>query len=275
MTQEFERSGLSRGFVFAASGKGYTPIAMAAGQSLRDMCPDAQIDLFTDTPPTGAHPFDQVHLVERSWYRPKFDALLHSRFDLTIYLDNDMIFLADITDIFDVLEHHDMAAAHFETRSSGGATQVRNVKLPAAYPQINGGLMGVRRSEKTDALLTRVQDYLLEKGGMDQAPLREELFFSDLRLAILPVEYNMMRLWVLNSTRRAQGAPRVLHLRKLQKHLREDEEQRPFDVKKLVHPLVRARIQVLLDADRTLEGRTKRTVSTGPLKHCLKWLKLI
>lgn len=273
--KEIERSDLSRGFVFAASGEGYTPIAIAAGQSLREMCPDVQIDLFTDTPPKGAHPFDQIHIVERSWYRPKFDALLHSRFDMTVYLDNDMIFLADITDIFDVLEHHDMAAAHFETRASGGANRFKDVKMPAAYPQINGGLMGVRRSAATDALLTRVQDHLLEHGGMDQVPLREELFFSDLRLAILPVEYNMMRIWVLNSQRRAQGAPRVLHLRKLQTHLRSEEDQRSYDVKKLVHPLVRARIQALLDSDRTLEGRTKRVVSTGPLKHWLRWLKLI
>lgn len=276
MTDTPERKKLSRGFVFAASGAGYTPIAVAAGNSLREMCPEAQIDLFTDVAPAdGTHPFDQVHSIDRSWHRPKFEALLRSRFDLTIYLDNDMIFLADITDIFDVLEHHDIAAAHFETRASVLATTFRQQEVPAAYPQINGGLMGVRRSAKTDAFLAHVQDILVAEGGLDQRPLREELFKSDLRLSVLPIEYNLMRLWVLNSWRRSQAAPRVLHLRKLQKHLRSGETQRPFDVKRLVHPLVRARIQVLLDCDPTLKGKMKRTVSSGPLKGLLKSLKLI
>ncbi|WP_108259550.1 putative nucleotide-diphospho-sugar transferase [Mangrovicoccus ximenensis] len=269
-------SGASRGFVFAASGAGYTPVAAAAAASLREMCPGAQIDLFTDTPPAGAHPFDRIHPLEHKTHRPKFEAMLRSRFDLTVYLDNDMIFLADITDIFDVLERHDIAAAHFETRASKLANQVRSFAVPAAFPQINGGLMGIRRSPATTELLERVQKILLDEGGMDQPPLREALFLSDLRLAILPVEYNMMRLWVLNSWRRSQGAPRVLHLRKLQRHLRDAEEaQRAFNLRRLVHPVVRARIQALLDDDRSLEGKRKRTVSTGPLKHILRRLGLI
>lgn len=244
------------GYVYAASGADYVPLAVHAARSLRAVCPDASIDLFTDVTPEGADVFDRVIELERSWYRPKFEALRRSRFDRTIYMDTDTFVLADPGDVFEVLERFDLVGAHNGRRGNKGQIRFLERQLPNAFPQINSGMMGVRRSNETTAFLAGVESWLEVSGQRrDQVPLRELLFESDLRVWVLPPEYNLMYVRHVDRWGPYDAAPRILHLQRLHRHIRHGREETQ-DLRKIVGHLRLAKIAHMLSTDPTLEGRT-------------------
>lgn len=207
------------GFVFAATGEGYTALAVRAAATVRDHHPDIPIDLFTDTP-TDAPVFDQIHTLERSWHRPKMGALRRSRFARTIYLDADLFVLADISDIFDTLDQFDIAAAHDQERNDVCAVRQWTKPLPSAFPQYNSGVIGIKRSPQTDALLRQWEDAVFSANAdRDQPALREFLYDSDLRIATLPPEYNLMDISQLATWTSQAAAPRVIHHYLLHMHI--------------------------------------------------------
>ena len=245
----------SRGFVLAVSGDRHGPVAVNAARSLRAVCPDAQIDLFCDADVPGSDVFDRVHRIDRSWFRPKFEALRQSRFDRTIYLDADMCVVADPTDIFDLLDRFDLAAVHNQHRNSDHALQTWRQPIPAAFPQINGGLIAIRRSEPVLKLLAEVEQALIDdpKLRRDQAPMRELLYLSDLRVAILPPEYNLMQYRWIEPLTRKDTAPRILHLLRFNGHIKRKDKRitRPEDA---IGPVHWRHVQRMIAADRTLGG---------------------
>ncbi|MDT0681735.1 putative nucleotide-diphospho-sugar transferase [Roseicyclus sp. F158] len=213
------------GFVFGVSGAEYAQLAARAAQTLRAVAPDANIDIYTDAEvPDGI--FDQVHKLEMSWFRPKFEALRRARFERVVYLDADMYFLADISDIFEVLEEFDFAACHNQRRNSDWSNTLWRRPIPAAFPQINGGLMGMRKSPGTLALIEETERALQdEKLDKDQPVLRELLFLSKLRLAILPPEYNFVEFRMAEAMNENHAAPRVLHHWRLRWHITHGTQQ--------------------------------------------------
>lgn len=73
-----------KGFVFAATGDICVTLARRAARSLRLVHPGAEIDLFTDVRVDDSV-FNQVHRLSESWFRPKMEAVLKSRFERTIF----------------------------------------------------------------------------------------------------------------------------------------------------------------------------------------------
>lgn len=209
----------SCGYVFATSGQGYSDLAVRAAQTLRAVSPDANIDLFCDVQLDGAV-FDHVHPLERSWFRPKFEALRRSRFEKTIYLDADLYVLAPIDDVFDVLDRFDIALAHDQRRSGTSTTRMWRRAIPAAFPQLNGGLFAARATAEFLQLLQDAENHMLaEDLPRDQMALRELIFDSDLRLAVLPPEYNLMDYLCMAAQWGAHGAPRILHHSAFREHV--------------------------------------------------------
>ena len=255
------RAGESRGFVFAASGAGHVELAENAARSLRAVCPTARIDLFADAAPADASPFEQVHPLERTWFRPKFEALRRSRFDRTIYLDSDIVAVADPSDIFEVLDRFDLAAVHNQHRNSAHATQVWRRPLPAAFPQINGGLLAIRRTPEVLALIDGIEAALREDPSLkrDQVPMRELLFDSAIRFAVLPPEYNLMQVRLAEVQGRKDAGPRLLHLTRLHAHLT-GGERRVRSAEAAVGPVLWAHLQRLVAGDRTLGGTPDPTL---------------
>lgn len=201
----------ARGVVLAASGRRYTTLAIQTARSIRATCPGLAVDLYTDVP-SGSDAFDAEHVLERSWFRPKFEAMIRSRFERTIYMDVDIVVVADIGDILDILDRFDIAATHVQNRNQTFAVRQWRKPLPNAFPQINGGLIGFRRSPEVLAFLEDCQAAMIEHGlKADQPVFRELLYDSDLRLAVLPPEYNMRDRTLWRFTGSKIPAPRVLH----------------------------------------------------------------
>lgn len=241
------------GFVFAATGEGFTQLAAEAARSLRATNPGVPIDLFTDGEVSDPV-FDRVHQLGRSWFRPKFEALRRSRFQRTICFDADVIVVADMRDVFEVLERFDFVAAHEQRRNTKGAMRQLTRPMPAAFPQINSGVVGVRKSPQVEALLETVERTIFEgELGRDQFVLRELLFDSDLRLWVLPPEYNLMTVRQVEVQGSKFTAPRVLHLPRLHDHFRHGTKRLESPAA-VIGPGLWRHIRRMIAADLTLGG---------------------
>ena len=207
------------GFIFATSGAGYTDLARRAAATLKACCPTYPIDLFTDQEVSDPV-FDRIVPLDWIWFRPKIEALRRSRFRKTIYLDADLYVLADISDIFAVLNNFDFAAAHDLSMNAVPNRRIWRETLPLAFPQVNAGLIGLKRSSATARLLDQWRAAMIESAAItDQPILRELLFHSKLRIAILPAFYNLMEFDLARVWTSMFPAPRVIHHYRLHQHL--------------------------------------------------------
>lgn len=202
------------GAVLACTGDAYLPLAIHTARSLAATNPGLPIDLFADRD-CDDPVFAAVHTLDRITHRPKFEAIRRSRFERTLYLDTDIRVLADVSDLFALLERVEIAGAFDAYRASRKAL---DPAVPAAFPQINSGVLAVRQGERTAAAMKAVEDALAATGARkDQPILRRILWETDLVLGVLPEEYNLMayRHAALWSDRYA--APRIVHNSRLSK----------------------------------------------------------
>lgn len=259
---------MQEGFVFAASGAAYLPLTIRAAESIRRHHADHPIDLFTDQP-CDAPVFSKVHRLEAASFRPKFEALQRSRFGRTLCLDADIICTASMADVFELLHRFDIAAAHEPNRNADWAIQMFRTPVPPAFPQVNSGVIGCRASEQTRGFFADLSSTLRDSGlNRDQPILRELLYASGLRLAILPPEYNLMEIDVLEAQGRRNTAPRLLHAPRLHKHLRTTRRRRELrTVTELCGSRITRHIDRMIAADRTLgnSGRARPLLSRGLL----------
>ena len=247
----------TRGVVYAATGAGYTALAVQSAQSLRACCPDVAIDLFTDQPDVSA-PFDRIHRLADDFFRPKFAALRHSRFDRTMYLDADTLVVADPLDALDILDRFDVALAHDPYRNTEHATADWGATLPAAFPQFNSGVIAARQTDVTASLWDEMVAALRRDAlPRDQPILRRLLYDSDLRIATLPEEYNLMNLRAMNILSGYTTAPRILHSPRLHAAFRKGKGAvaTPQD---LLGAAGAAQLKRLIAVDRTLGGTPKK-----------------
>jgi hypothetical protein len=193
-------------------------MALSAARAIKSIHPDWPIDLFCDVPAEALpadHVFDRVHPTGDNGTRPKFDALMQSRFEQTIYFDNDTRVVAPIGDIFDLLDRFDIALGHDQMRNSTKGRRGTDVAVPPVFPQLNSGVLAIRRNAATDAFLAEWKVvFEAADHGYDQPGMRQVLWQSEtLRLAILPVEYNVWDVRAIDAMRPTHAAPRVLHSR--------------------------------------------------------------
>lgn len=264
------------GVIFVTTGKNYTQLAERAAQSVKASCQGLEVDLFTDQH-MDMPVFDRIHQLDDPWHRSKMDAMILSRFDKTLYLDADLFVIADIQDIFEVLDRFDMAMAHDDGRNTKHCHNLWRKPLPNAFPQFNGGVIAFRRKPEVLTLLKHwsaaVRDNELKQ---DQPVLRELVWDSDLRIATLPLEYNLMRFKVLRfHSKKSSTAPRIIHSPEFHKHFTMNEP-RLDTLQDLLGPVIASKLPMLIAADRSLArmaGREPKFPSTKDI--WLRRLRLI
>ncbi|GHC52886.1 putative nucleotide-diphospho-sugar transferase [Neogemmobacter tilapiae] len=206
-------SRLTKGFVYATTGADYTALARRSARNLRQAHPNVQIDLYTDQHVTDAV-FNRIYPVQDNWFRPKMEALLRSRFDVTVLLDSDTIPLAHIDELFRAVEGCDLAACLSTGRPL--AMYLDQPEIPRSFPYLNAGVMVVRRNRRTQALIREWRDMVRRNDlPKDQPPLRWLLYHRRIRFQVLPMEYNLVNLDLLDQWQSHFGAPRLLHVQKL------------------------------------------------------------
>ena len=245
------------GFIYATTGANYTILARRAARNLRAAMPDAVIDLYTDQPVSDPV-FDRIHQTSDSFFRPKIEAMQRSRFVRTVYLDADTIVVADISDLFRLLDRFDLAAAHALHR--GRPWGDIDLSVPVAFPQFNSGLIVLRRSEATQMLLSLWGKEMRTTGAdADQPSMRRLLFNGNLRIATLPPEYNLFRMSHLDFLDQTLGAPRMLHVQALHDRPPGDPEK-PFDVVETIGEERARHLSALIAAEPALGGDRTGTV---------------
>ena len=246
--------GAGRGFVFAATGDLYVHLVRRTARHRRAVAPGAEIDLYTDR--DLADPvFSQVHRLDGSGTRPKMEALRRARFDRTVYLDADVVAVADPSGLFDLLDRADLVGVHELYGNSPNRANLRRPDIPESFREINTGVIGLARGPRTEAFMTEWEAaFRRAGGGIDQPVLRELLWDRpDLRVAIAPMDYNLMHVRLVRSYGRLMCAPRLLHLTGLHEAgILQTDPETPIALSEAMAEETRAALVALLEADRTL-----------------------
>jgi hypothetical protein len=247
----------SCGVVFAATGDGYRRLAARAAETVRRHCPGLPIDLYTDLP-GETNVFDRVEVLADPWHRARIDAMAMSRFDRTLMLDADLVVLADLRDVFELLDRFEIALAHDPNRNKPMAVEFRRMAVPAAFPQFNGGVIAYQGSDRVRSFLRAWARVVREENmKRDQPALRELLWESDLRIATLPEEYNLVNVGVLRAWKRSQTAPRIIHHYRFHEGFTKGRRE-VATLADLLGPMTAARLPLMLAGDRTLAARAGR-----------------
>jgi hypothetical protein len=100
------------GVIYVATGDHYRDEAVGACTSLKQFMPHMPVVLFTDVHDVLS-PFDHVIVLDNPScdFADRIRGIQNSPFARTIFLDTDTCVCDDISDLFDLLDHFDLAAA--------------------------------------------------------------------------------------------------------------------------------------------------------------------
>ncbi len=241
------------GFVFAATGDTYTRLAQKSARSVAQFHPDIAIDLYTDQDISDPV-FSHIHSLSEVTKRPRMYALVNSRFEKSIYLDADTLMVAPVDDVFMLLDRFDLAIAQDQWQNSPLGYTCTDPDVPAAFPQYNAGVMGVRNSEGTRGFISEWDRKFRESGASkDQPLLRELLYKTDLKLATLPAAYNLLDLKAARAWSSHHLPPRIIHHYFL--HFENSGGAFLYDtLEELLGKRFHRHLQSLLSADRQLHN---------------------
>lgn len=193
------------GFLFVAAGAQYVQEAIGAAHQCARRMPDVSRAIFVDDPSYVTQPalFDHVLTYDhaasecngkRHFFLGRIPHLAQSPYDITLSIDSDVNIVEPCHDLFEtVRERFEFAAAHAPVRVIHPLSDT-----PDSFPEVNAGLIAYRRTPAVLALFDDWAKIYREQLQSDTPPqhdqpsLRAALWQSpDLRLAILPPEYNL------------------------------------------------------------------------------------
>jgi len=170
--------------------------------------PGMPLALASDLRPDG-DPFDHWIPIEkpRKTTVDKIAPLANTPFEQTVFLDSDTYLCEAVPELFELLDRCDIAMAHAPMRVIGHAP------VPACFPECNSGVIAYNVNERTKELFANWAEFYSEQTSPtgrlnDQPPLRKALWQSDVRLIVLPPEYNFR--FVLPAFA-GRGSVKILH----------------------------------------------------------------
>jgi hypothetical protein len=203
------------GFVYIATGERFLVEAKASVASLKQHMPTARTCCFTDDLDKARPYFDDVKLISSPYrnFFEKIPPLSLTPFDRTIFVDTDTIFAADMNDVFELL-------LRFEIAIASDPFFCGPREIPACFSHLNTGLIAYQNTDRVRAFFQNwFTDYKQEFDAAvdknachDQFSFQRALYESDLRLYVLPTEYNfrivcpqLVRLWAPVKMMHARG----------------------------------------------------------------------
>ena len=189
--------------------------------SVRKLCPGLLVHLFSDLPlelfaQNGSSPFHSHALIEKPHPRSKVDYIHQSPFEETLFLDTDTEVTVDIQGSFHLarkIRYGPGARLRSEhTQRTLENTESATAELPGiqhrrgALPQNSGRVVRLLQAWSAS--------YHAAGFFPDQITLRELLWESDLRIGVLPPEYNTIMIKYPFVWRKGEAIPKIMHLRK-------------------------------------------------------------
>jgi len=193
------------GFLYIATGRRFLDEAIKSVASLRSKMPGVSTCCFTDDVDRASKYFDRIYEISEPYrnFFEKIPPLKLSPYENTIFVDTDTYFTNDMSDVFELLCRFEIAVVSdpFFCGPSG---------IPQCFSHLNTGLIAFKRSDRVKEFFDDwFRDYRNEyersrdkKRCHDQMSFQRALYNSDLRLYILPPEYNLrmtcpqlVRIW--------------------------------------------------------------------------------
>lgn len=187
MTDPLTTSTNTKAFLWIAGGRAYIEEAGRSARTVKALHPDGA-DLFLVSPDTSAGVpsiFDfYIDAPEREstfWYLDStryflFALKMMEQYTHIIYLDTDTRVVCSLRDVFALLAKFDFVGCH----APGRQTRQTIDPIPATFPEVNIGTLGLRNSHKLRRFvldwLNRYEANATFYGNNDQASLRESLW---------------------------------------------------------------------------------------------------
>ncbi len=226
----------STGVIFVATGPEYLDLALDAAASVAETNPGLENDLFTDLPdavPPGL--FTQIHEITNPHLRSKLDCLPRTRFARTLFLDCDTRVVRPLDNLFTLLDRFDLALAHDVRRASNLIRTGWRIDTPYAFPQLNSGVLLYALSPRTEAFFADWSAAYRASGlDRDQPSLRDLLWSSDIRFHVLPPEFNLRRMTMLDAWEPLDALPTIFHSHIFLQHLRIPGAPKVTDIREVI-----------------------------------------
>jgi hypothetical protein len=182
--------------------------------------------------------------IESGINRPKIEYLKYSPFNKTIYLDTDTFINHDLSDMFSIVEKFELAGVYCHSRKRENySKKIKKYKdIPYSFPEINSGVLAFKNTKKIISCFNLWEKYYfkyyLKTHGWDQPSFRIALWESDLKLFILPVEYNVRPTKIIEKIDKFKDQlgnehmkPRIYHMH-LDKNDIIKNSKKSFDLKR-------------------------------------------
>lgn len=194
----------SFGIVYVATGDFFAKEAIESAKQVKSLNEDVQIALFTDKPYESNYIDHEILINDpQNSVKDKMMCLANSPFYYNIFADSDTHFVIDPSNLRSVFDYYDFSCTHAPQRIFYSIETV-----PDWFPEVNGGLLLYTLSGDTKRFLLRWKE-LYEHDEMkfkedkskwphglhEQPTLRQALFESNLRIYILPPEYNFRTIF--------------------------------------------------------------------------------
>lgn len=201
---------MSKGIIYINSSHEelrYVKEAEESAKSFKEYIPDADYLLYADATDFKSSVFNKINPAcfdiplklkdtdhKNGQMVAKHKALVETTYDRTMYLGSDTYALKpDVSSLFDLLDRFDIVASHapFRINTCMGNTSIP--EIPVSFPEFNCDVVLYRKTDAVMEFFNSWRDmYLNHKFSHphDQGAFRYLAYFSDLRIATLPEEYN-------------------------------------------------------------------------------------
>ena len=227
----------TKGILYITYGSKYVSAAIRSAKTAREHNPGLLIHIFVDQQcfddfgfAASTEPFTSASVITNPHRRSKVDFMAATPFEATLYLDSDTSVAEDITGMFNVLEKFDICAAHTQHRNSSQKEDAKQGFVPNAFSEFNTGVILYRSTPSVTAFLEQWSKVFEESGNRhDQPTFRALLWKSDLRIAVLPPEYNVRYIKYKYLWSRSEAIPMIYHQKKYHQDWRRRYLVGPFE----------------------------------------------
>ena len=196
-----------RGVLYIPTGDECYTEALISVRSLKKFNPDLSVTIYTDEREVDPV-FDNFVIIEQPQYSAQ-DKALHmwrTPYEETLYIDSDTYVTGDLSEYFEVLDYCDFAGT---IETARGFWHHGKMQVPRALCEFNAGVLCFKNTPPVMESLKQWNDEFLETAKWlgeygsskwiltnDQPSLRKLIWTNrDIRVAILPDEYNALRFF--------------------------------------------------------------------------------
>jgi len=207
---------MTRGVIYIATGEDFIGEAESSAEQLNEVMPQLDITIFSDRPPETDVIDNHIPIEDPKYdFIDKISRLRDTPYDRTLYLDSDVYVNEPISEVFDILDDFDMAAAldaHQQPAINNGSHEAPDI-YDGRYdpaPEYNTGVLAYRMTDSVEHCFDIWEEsYDSENHWAGQPSFIPGYVKSDVRICTLPRRYN----FIVGLKNVVSGRVKVFHSR--------------------------------------------------------------